>query len=77
MMMMMMMRNKLHITEIQAAGGELPSIIAQLNFLSHNSSNRPVSFAIKDAESVIQMHASVSLIPDGAYGGSLILEPHM
>ena len=26
---------------------------------------------------IVKMIASVSLIPDGAHGGSLILEPHM
>ena len=51
----------LKITDYQA-GEEVPSIIAQLIFLSHNSSNRPIAFAIMDA------------IMDRALGGNKMLQ---
>ena len=44
------------------AGEEVPSIIAQLIFLSHNSSSRPIAFAIMDA------------IMDRALGGNKMLQ---
>ena len=46
------------------AGGEVPSIIAQLIFLSHNSSNRPIAFAIMDANAIM----------DRALGGNKMLQ---